>query len=147
MIGLIAFLLAAAVAVRGLAIVIAERRRIARLVPVKARVVRNQTQIRMVNDAFRHDDSQPVQRLDREHVLGWEFRLDGTTHQGERMSTVPISNKMPGDEIEVFYDRANPAVSRMGDETPESLALPWFIFAGVIAAVGLVIEVIGAGAP
>ncbi|WP_137176858.1 DUF3592 domain-containing protein [Roseomonas sp. AR75] len=145
MIGLIAFILAAAVTARGLVIVVAERRRAARLAPIGARVVRNQTQLRMVNDEFRQDEAQPAQRLDREYVLGWEYTLAGVTHQGERMSPAPITTKIPGDTIEVFYDRADPSVSRLAGETPESQALPWFIFAGVIAAVGFAITVISHG--
>jgi len=145
-IGLIAFCLAAVVAGRGIFILVAERRRIARLVPIKARLTRNQTASRMVTDNFRQNESQPSQRLEIEYVLSWEYTVGGVTHTGDRGSAAPLIATMPPAEIEVFYDRADPAVSRLDRETPASEALPWFIFAGVIVAVGLVIMVIGAGA-
>lgn len=145
-IGLVALCLAAIVAGRGIAILVAERRRVSRLVPIKARLTRNQTSSAMVNDNFRQDESQPAQRLETEHVIGWEYTVGGFMHAGERCSRVPLTMLMPPAEIDVFYDRADPSISRLGMETPTGEALPWFIFAGVIVAVGGTIVAIGAGA-
>lgn len=147
MAGIIAICLAVLVAGRGIFILVTERLRAARLVPVTARLTRHHAHSQMVTNQFQQDESQPAQRLETVHTLEWEYRVDGVTHSGTRSAPVPLTSKMPPAEIEIFYDRRDPAVSRLGRETPAGEALPWFIFAGVILAVGIGIEVISAGAP
>jgi hypothetical protein len=147
MAGIIALCLAAVVVGRGVFILMQERLRLARLVPVTARLTRNQSHMQMVDNQFQQNDAQPAQRMETTHTIEWEYRVNGATHTGTRSGPVPLTAKMPPAEIEVFYDRRDPAVSRLGGETPAGEARPWFIFAGVILAVGLGITVISAGAP
>ncbi len=143
MAAIVALCLAAVVAGRGLFILVAEWRRAARLVPTMARLTRNEMRSEWVTNQFQQNDAQPDRVLETVHTIEWEYEVAGIRHAGCRRSAIPLDQRPPS-PIEVLYDRADPSVSRLRGETAATEAMPWFIFAGVILAVGVAIALISA---
>lgn len=136
----ITLVLALAVLGKGVQLRVSERRLAARLVAVPARVT-NQGTI----GARRELPSSDEPRHETVYTGTWEYAVGGRTYQGSHESNAPVfrATDMPPATITVHVDRDNPAQSRLFPGADASGARAWFIFAGVILAVGGAIVAIG----
>lgn len=135
----ITLLLALAALFKGLAVAVQERRLAARLVPATARVTRRgDMSERRELPSSDADGTAANSRWEHVYTGAWEFSVDGRTYQGEHESRAPVfrAEDMPPARINIWYDRDNPKASRLHPGADTSGARAWFIFAGVIAAVG-----------
>lgn len=92
-----------------------ERRLLRRLTPIAARVtdkgINPRTSIFVSTDA----NGARTERIDTEYEGWYEYRVDSQTHVGSVIAKGPVFTdaEMPPNAITVFYDRANPAISRL----------------------------------
>ncbi len=155
----ITLLLALAVTAKGLHLRFTERRLAARQVPVAARVTNQGTTYEVRALASSDSSGGDVTgragageagtlhgpRYENVYTGTWEYTLAGRTHQGLHESNGPVfrAEDMPPATVTVYYDRDNPGQSRLYPGADGSMARAWFIFAGVILAVGGTIVAIG----
>jgi hypothetical protein len=143
-IGVIGLLIAAAIATRGVLLMLAARRLRARLVPIAARVTKQGKVAQTRLENFTNSDGDNIQRIEHVFVGAWEYTVGGQRHTGGIDARAPVfrDEDMPPATIQVFHDRDDPAVSRLHRDADAGVATPWFIFAAVVAAVSLLIVVI-----
>ena len=138
----IAALLALFLFGRGLLLQIGERRRQGRLRPAPGRVTRqiSQSAVFVSEDA----DGNRTERLDTEYVASYTYRVADRDYRGEAVGPRPPfpPDQVSARKITVYYDSANPAVSRISLAIPDNTGLHYMIFAAVVLAVGVVIAVI-----
>ena len=146
MFGTIALLAALGLVAKGFSVRLHERRLLARLLPVEAKVTRRGDVATLNRVPTTDSQGQSTERVEHVFVGEWEYVVDGTTHRGsiEMASPVFRQDQMPPATIQVFYDRANPSVSRLNAQGSDGMARAWFIFAAVVAAVGVLLLVIPA---
>jgi hypothetical protein len=143
-IAIIGLLLAAGIVLKAILVRRAARALRSRLVPVAARVTRqgNVAELRTV----RSTDADGRETVRHEHVFtgSWEYTVGGQTHRGEVELNAPVftAAQMPPATVQVFHDRTDPSVSRLFIDADRGAATPWFIFAGVVAFVSLLIGTI-----
>lgn len=141
---IIGLLLALGIALKGFLVGRAARQLRARLVPVPARVTRRgdvaELRITRSTDA----DGKETERHEHVFTGGWEYSVGGQKYQGEAELNAPVFSaaQMPPATVQVFHDRDDPSVSRLSLDADRGAARPWFIFAGVVAFVSLVIAAI-----
>jgi hypothetical protein len=142
--GIIGLVVALAILLKGFAVGREARARRGRLLPVAARVTRrgDMAELRIT----RSTDAHGKETERHEHVFtgGWEYTVGGQAYRGEVELNAPVftAEQMPPATIQVFYDRADPSVSRLWLDADRGAATPWFIFAGVAALVSVLIGLI-----
>jgi hypothetical protein len=143
-IAVIGLLLAAGIVARGVLLIVAARRLRARLVPVAARVTKQGKVAESRIENFTNSDGNNVTRTEHVFVGAWEYTVGGQRHTGSIDARAPVfrDDELPPATIQVFHDRDDPAVSRLHRQADAGVAAPWFIFAGVVAAVSLLIVAI-----
>lgn len=132
---------------KGLAIRRQERSLGARLIPVEAKVRRRGDNPEIQYLPTSDSDDTDRQREVLVYTGTWEYVVAGKAYEGEVEQSSPVfrADQMPPAKIQVFYDPAHPAVSRLHPGADASNARAWFIFAGVAGAVGLVIALVAEG--
>lgn len=152
----ISFLVSLALLIRAVVFWVRERSLARRLVPVQAKVLDPglvgkpdaaenavyRSEIQNIGSSAR-DGSDPHTHIPRPPTVSysatWEYTVDGKTHRYTHTQSSQIFR--PGQikyaRAQVFYDKANPAVSRPYPGAG-SQAWAWFIGAGAAAVVGLV---------
>lgn len=127
---------------RGLLLQLAEHRRQGRLQPAPARVTR-QTSERSV---FVSEDAngERTERLVTEYVATYTYRVGNRDYEGQAVGPAPPfrPDQVSAREITVYYDSADPAVSRVSLSSPDNTGSYYMVFAGVVFAVGIAIAVI-----
>jgi len=142
--GGVGFLLALFLFIKGVQIERRERRLLERMLPTKGRVTgeASGTSVFVSSDA----NGNRTERLDIEYEGRYEYRVGTQTFAGKVTSPKPNFDKtqMPPNEITVYYDRDDPAVSRLSrhsDRTGQS----YMLFAAVVFVVaGLIVTIANA---
>lgn len=149
MAGVLILMIAVAIAIKAVTVRRAEQALADRLVPVRARVTRRGDVPETRYVPRTDSNGQPETREEIVYGASWEYTVAGRRHEDGIESAAPVFTQaqMPPASIEVFYDRENPAVSRLYRAADASLVRAWFIFAGVTAAVGAGVLLISAGSP
>ncbi len=82
-----------------------------------------------------------IARFRQELFPTWEYEVGGQRFTGEAESAAPIFRKadLPPARVTVFYDPEKPAFSRPSQHSDGGGVRSWFIFAGVVAVVGVLL--------
>ncbi len=155
----ITLVLALAVIGKGVQLRVSEHRLAARQVPVQARVTNPGTTFQVRALASSDSSGGDVTgragageagtlhgpRYETVYTGTWEYAVAGRTYQGLHEANGPVfrAEDMPPATVTVYYDRDNPGQSRLFPGADGSMARAWFIFAGVILAVGGMIVAVG----
>lgn len=117
---------------------------IARLVPVKARV----TDAGDVASTSTFTESDGTERLDVSYEGRYQYVVGSKTYSGSASSSAPVfaKHQMPPNTIDVYYDRTNPAVSRL-HLTPDDAGRNYIRFGMGVLAVALAMAVIANRGP
>jgi hypothetical protein len=151
MASLIAFLIAGALLVSAVVPLVRERALRRRLLPIEAKLLKggdrlefSETTMQAEARAGLQDSALPAQPDSGFHAR-WSYAVGGKAYEAEIAMSSPVFRKedVRFGRVQVFYDPANPALSVPRPGAADQ-AWAWFVAAGVVAVVGLVMHIIAA---
>lgn len=152
MAGRIALGLAAVILARALLLKVLELWQRRRLVKVEARLIEPGKLLHAAQRSLSNSDgSQPrtgqpsIWDTDAVYLAAWEYSVQGQKYRGETQTSTPCfgKNDKPPAPVHVYYDRNDPSKSWPTSKGEDRNSLAWFIFACVVALVGVVLLLLG----